>query len=188
MARKSFAFIKDVDFMFENTPVKVVANRNCPEIGLAGLNAGPFEEGKEYEIKFWVGRELEAAGIARFREEETLDAVKLHKAHWKERVQAAMQLSSLPEDFYPKLRRFLADSRRAAMHNPEKVKEHEKAASISQDILNCRLKKIVSLASAPAQTDQTLQSLAREERVLYERLYTIVSEWKSQILKAEDES
>ncbi len=179
--------IKDEDFVFENTPVKIVVNRNCPEIELVGLKTEAFQEGKEYEVKFWVADELEKAGIARLREEELLDAVKLHKIHWKERVQSVKQFSPLLEDFYPRLRRYLSRLKEDAVKNPEKMKERDRASRLSRDIVNCRLKKIVSLASAPAQTNQFLKNLTREERAIYERLHTIISEWRTKILKVEAE-
>jgi len=185
---KSLASVKDADFMFENTPVRIIVSRNCPEIELAGLKVGPFEEGKEYEVRFWIAFELERAGIARFKEEELLDAVKLYKMHWKERVQSVKEISSLSENFYPKLRRYLAGLKREAVNNPEKMKEYEKVTRLSHDIIHCRLRKIVSLASAPAQTDQILKNLTREERIIYERLSSIISEWRSIILKLGDES
>jgi len=180
---KPLSSIKDADFMFENTPVKIIVSRNCPEIELAGLKVGPFEEGREYEVRFWIAQELEKAGIARLREEELLDAVKLYKMHWKERVQSVKQISSLPEDFYPRLRRYLAGLKEEAAKNPEKMKDYKKVTELSHDIINCRLKKIVSLSSAPAQTDQILKNLTKEERVIYERLSAIISEWRSTILK-----
>lgn len=180
--------IKDVDFMFENKPVKVIVNRNCPEIQLVGVKVGPFEEGKEQEVPFWIAKELERAGIAKIKEEELLDAVKLHKISWKESIQQARQISPLEENFYSRLRRYLARLKRKAVSNPEKMKEYEKATRLSRDIVNCRLRKIVSLASAPAQTNQTLNNLTREERVLYRRLYEIINEWKSEILKVMKES
>lgn len=183
MSIGSFISIRDIDFMFENKPVKIIINRNCPEVQLVGEKVGPFEEGKEYEVKYWVAKELERAGIARVREEELLDAVKLHKIFWKESIQQARQVSPLEEDFYPRLRRYLASLKRKAVSNPEKMREYEKVTKLSRDIVNCRLRKIVSLASSPAQTNQTLNNLAREERVLYEHLYTIINEWKSKILK-----
>jgi hypothetical protein len=182
------SFIKDEDFVFENTPVKIVASRNCPEIELVGLKVGPFEEGKEYEVRFWIAHELEKAGIARFREEELLSAVKLYKMHWKERVQSVRQISSLSEDFYPRLRRYLASLKREAVNNPEKMKEYEKVSRLSRDIINCRLKKIVSLASTSMQTNQILKNLTREERIIYERLSSIISDWRSKILKVGGES
>ena len=56
--------------------VKIVANRNCPEIKLAGLTVGPFDEGNEYEVYFWVAKELASAGMVHFREDDVLDATK----------------------------------------------------------------------------------------------------------------
>ena len=66
MRAKTLRAITDLDFSFEHSLVKIIVNRNCPEIKLAGLNIGPFEEGNEYEVPFWIAQELEKAGIARF--------------------------------------------------------------------------------------------------------------------------
>ncbi len=176
--------IKDEDFVFENTPVRIIVNRKCPEIELAGLKIGPFQEGKEYEVRFWIAEELEKAGIARLREEEMLDAMKLHKIHWKERVQSVRQISSLPEDFYPRLRRYLSSLRKDAVKKPEKMKEYERVSGLSRDIVDCRLKKIISLASTSAQTEQFLKSMTREERAIYKRLHPIISSWRKEILKS----
>ncbi len=185
MLSKSSTSIKDADFEFENTPVKITTRRNCPEIELAGLKVGPLEEGKEYELMYWIARELEKAGIARIQEEELLHAAKLYKIHWKERVQSAKQIASLSEDFYPRLRRYLADLRREAIRKPEKMKEYEKAVQLSRDIINCRLKKIIALASAPKQTNQTLNNLTNEERTIYEQLNATISSWRDKILERE---
>jgi hypothetical protein len=175
--------IGNIDFSFEHSPVKIIANRNCPEIKLAGLNIGPFEEGNEYEVPFWIAQELEKAGIARFREEERLDTAKLYKIQWTERVQTVGQISKLPENFYPKLRRCLTELKEEASKTPEKLREYEKSRHVTQDIVNSRLKKIVSLASAPPQTEQTLKNFTDEERFLYEHLNKLVHEWKTQILE-----
>jgi len=180
--------IEDADFKFENSLVKMVANRSCPEIELVGLKVGPYEEGREYEVRFWVAQELEKAGIARVRDEELLDAVKLHKVHWTERVQPVRRVSSLPEDFYPRLRRYLAGLKGEATRNAEKMREYQRVVELARDIVNCRLKKVVSLSSSPAQTNQFLQNLAREERVLYDRLHEIIDDWRSSILKGGGET
>ncbi|MEM3703524.1 MAG: hypothetical protein QXX79_03775 [Candidatus Bathyarchaeia archaeon] len=175
--------IKALDFMFENSPVKVIANRNCPEVKLAGLVVGPFEEGNEYEVLFWVARELEKFGVVRLRDEELLDTAKLYKVHWKERVQTAGQISELPKDFYPKLRRLLSELKVETSKNPEKMREYEKVKQLAQDILNLRLKKIVLFASAPAQTEQILRNFTAEERLLYKQIYKLINKWKSQLLE-----
>jgi hypothetical protein len=177
--------IEEADFVFENSLIKIIANRNCPEIKLAGLNVGPFEEGNEYEIPYWIAQELELSGIARSREEERLDATKLYKIQWTERVQTAGQISKLPENFYPKLRRCLVDLKKETSKSPEKIREYEKVKHLTRDVVNSRLKKMVSLASAPAQTEQVLKNLTDEERFLYELLHKFIHDWRIQILECE---
>jgi len=186
MQKTIAANIKNLDFIFEHTPVKIIANRNCPEIKLAGLSVGPFEEGNEYEVQFWIAQELVKSGIARFREDERLDATKLYKIQWTERVQTVGQISKLPENFYPKLRRCLKELKAEASKTPEKLREYEKSAHVAQDIVNSRLRKIVSLASAPPQTEQTLKNFTSEERFLYGQLNKLVYEWKTGILECKE--
>ena len=183
LTTKPSSAIKDTDFIFENAPVRVMCNRNCPEIQLVGLKLGPFEEGKEYEIQYWIANELERAGIARFRDEELLDTRKLDKILWKEKVQQARQVSHVEEDFYPRLRRFLSRLKKGANSSPEKNAEYRKAEAVTQDIINIRLRKIVALASSPEQTNEILNDLAKEERTLYNHLYAIINEWKTNITR-----
>lgn len=177
--------LEDLDFHFENSPVKIIANRNYPMINLAGLNVGPLEEGNEYEVYHWIGFILVEAGIAHFREDDELDATRLYKVQWKERVQAAGQIAELSEDFYPRLRRYLSEVKveSTTTRQPERVQEYEKAKQLSWDIVNSRLKKIVSLASGPTQTDQIVKKLTTEERLLYEQLSKSINEWRTHILE-----
>jgi hypothetical protein len=165
--------------------VKIIANRNCPEIKLAGLTVGPFDEGNEYEIYFWVAKELAQAGLVHFREDEILDATQLFKAQWKEGVQIPGQISELPDDFYPKLRRFLRDLKDQATQTQqsEKFQECDRVKQLARDIVNSRLKKIVALAAGPAQSDQVLKKLTAEEKIVYNQLVKIISEWKAKILE-----
>ena len=179
--------IKNLDFRFENSLAKVIANRNYPEIRLAGLSVGPLEEGNEYEVYYWIAHELAESGIVHFREDDALDATKLYKIQWQERVQVPGQISELPEDFYPKLRRYLRTLKEQMTKQPEKMQEYEKAKQVACDIVNSRLKKIVTLSSGPAQTDQILHKFTSEERTIYERLCKIVNEGRTQITEYESE-
>ena len=183
MPNKPSTSIEDIDFIFQNEPVKIIANKNYPEIKLAGIRVGPFEESKEYEVMYWIAEELEKMGIAKFREEEKLDLIKLHKIHWKERAQTSRRIAALPENFYPKLRRFLAELKSKAVKNPEKMRDYEKAIRISKDIVNCRLRKIVALASTTAKTDQFLNNLTVEEKTLYRQVNETINAWKTKILR-----
>jgi hypothetical protein len=176
--------IKDLDFRFENSLVKVVANRNYPETKLAGLTIGPFEEGNECEIYYWVAEKLAEAGIMHFREDSRFGATELYKVQWKERVQVAGQISELPEDFYPKLRRYLNDTKKEATQL-EKMQEYEKSKQLSCDIVNSRLRKIIALSSGPTQTEQITKRMATEERLIYEQLGKLITNWRTRILQCE---
>ena len=174
--------LKHLDFRFENSLVKVVANRNTAEVQLAGLTVGPFEEGNEYEIYFWVAQKLAESGIVHFREDARFGATELYKVQWKERVQTAGQISELPEDFYPKLRRYIAETKKEAT-NLEKMQEHEKSKQLACDIVNSRLRKVVALSSGPAQIDQITKRMANEERLIYNQLTQLITEWRNRILQ-----
>ena len=175
-----------LDFCYENSLVRIVANRNCPEIKLAGLTVGPFDEGNEYEVYFWVAKGLAEAGMAHFREDDILDATKLFKVQWRESVQIPGQISELPDDFYPKLRRYLAALKHEATQ-PEKINEYQKTQHLAKDVVNSRMKKIIALSAAPKQGEQVLKKFSSEEKILYEQLVKIISEWKDKILETEGE-
>jgi DNA replication factor GINS len=179
--------LENLDFRFENSRVKVIANKNYPEMKLAGLNIGPFQEGNEYDVYYWAAKELQQAGIAHFREEDSLDATKLYKVQWKERVQVAGQISELPEDFYPKLRRYLRQLKQDLARQPEKITEYQKTKHLADDIINSRLRKIVTLSSGPVQGEQILSKLTPEERLIYMQLGKTVNQWRASIVEHETE-
>ena len=112
-----------------------------------------------------------------------MELARLAKIQWKERVQSSRRMSKLPESFYPKLRRYFRSLELEIARKPDKTLEREKANQLAQDIINSRVKKIVSLASTPTQTQQTLNDLTREERLLYNEIHILVDEWRLQALK-----
>ncbi len=183
MVKTVSASINNLDFIFENSPLRITASRNCPEIKLAGLTVGPFEEGNDYEVFYWIAMELTRSGIVHFRAEDLLDTGKLSKIQWTERVQTAGQMSKLPEGFYPKLRRYLSELRERVANNPERMREYERADHLTKDIVNSRMKKIVAIASAPAQAESSLRNLTAEERLLHEQLSKVINNWKTRILE-----
>lgn len=175
--------LENLDFRFENSRVKIIANRNYPELKLAGLSIGPLQQGNEYEVYYWIAQELVKDGVAHLREEYGLDATKLYKIQWKERVQVAGQISELPEDFYPKLRLYISQLKKEIAEQPRKIQEYEKANSLAWDIVNSRLKKIVKLSSGPTQGEQIIQKLTSEEKLVYMQLGKIINQWRTQILE-----
>jgi len=166
---------------YENSHVKLVALSNIPKLLVAGEEIGPFAANTEFEVRVWVADELVNAGLARRLEEEPLELMELQKAHFRETMQTSYRLSKLPRDFYPRLKRFLKDLKRASRSAPEKVAELQKASQLATDILTCRLNKILTLTSITDKSEAILQNLTPEERALHEVLYDEVERWRSDV-------
>jgi DNA replication initiation complex subunit (GINS family) len=72
-----------------------------------------------------------------------------------------------------------------SIRDPEKLREYERVRHLAQDIINSRLKKIISIASSPGQIE-ALRNFADEERFLYEKLFKLVGEWKNKIIEHQE--
>lgn len=188
MPSGTLSSIEFLDFCFKNSLVKVYANRNHSEIELGGWSVGPFEEGNEYEVYYWIAKELAKFRIVNFRREDYLDASKLYKIQWKERVQVAAKISELPQEFYPRIRRYLAETKDEITRNPERMTQYQKAKQLSCDIVNARLKKIIALSAGPIQTELVLKKFSEEEKMIYKQLSGIINEWRAKILEYFEES
>jgi hypothetical protein len=177
--------IADVDFDFQNLPVRIVLTREIPFSHPTIERLKSAKVGQEAEVPYWVADELVAADLAKFRDEDVLDMGKLSKTHWKETVPSSTQLPSLSASFYCVLRRFLAKLSTEGKQEPSKLREYEKAETLSRDVINCRVRKIASFAAAPGSASDLLKNMTPEEQALYNQLKAAINEWKSSILESE---
>jgi hypothetical protein len=177
--------VEDIDFDFENSPIRVVVTREIPETTSRMAKLASAKIGQEVEIPYWTARELVHLGYARFREEDVLNFNSLSKIHWRETIPSSRQLPSLQASFYCLLRRHLAELQQLSKQDQVKLRELEKTESLVRDIVNCRIRKIVSLAASPTPSEELIQGLTHEERVLYLILNKTIEEWKARLLEQE---
>jgi DNA replication factor GINS len=176
--------VDDVDFDFENSQFRVVVTRELPETArMAKLSS--TKVGQEVEVPYWTAKELVQLGYARFREEDVLNYNSLSKIHWRETIPASRQLPALQANFYCLLRRHLAELHQKSKQDQVKLRELERSESLVRDIVNCRLRKIVSIAASPTPSEELIQGLSYEERVLYSTLNETIENWKSKLLGQE---
>jgi hypothetical protein len=174
--------VENIDFEYEGSQVRVRAVRDLPEIRAGDTVLGPLREGQELDIAYWVAVELVRRGHARFHEEDVMTLTLLNKVQWTETLQAGLRPSSLPEYFYPKLRRYLGDLQERAAEDAAAGLEHRQAEKIATDIVNCRVRKLVNLAASNSSAGSILRDLSREERAVYERLHALIMEWKANVV------
>jgi hypothetical protein len=160
--------------------------QDTPELFFSGKTFGPFKIGDEIQIPRWLARELIKNQMVKILDEKPLEIPDLAKIHWRESIPESREIPPLDNDFYRKLRELLCELSKKKNKDPTQKTLFENTLSQSKDIINCRLHKIVYLATNPSINDATIQKMAVEERILYNDLKTIIDEWKNKILKLED--
>ena len=174
--------VNDIDFDFENSQVRVVLTREIPETSRVSANLRTARIGQETEVPYWIASELVQLGYARFREEDMITYNSLSKIHWRETIPSSRQLPSLPGNYYCIMRRHLATLRQQSKQDQIKLRELEKTETLVRDIVNCRVRKIVSIAASPTPSEELIQGLTFEERSLYRVLNGTIEEWKAKLL------
>jgi len=179
--------VDDIDFDFENSDVRVILTREVPETPrLTKLTSAKV--GQEITVPYWAAKELVQLGFAKFREEDMLDFNSLSKIHWRETIPASRQLPALQSSFYCMLRRHLVELRQQARQDQVKLRELERTETLVRDIVNVRVRKIVSLAASPTPSEELLQGLTFEERALYSVLNKTIEAWKVRLVEMRNRS
>lgn len=167
---------------FENRPVRFLALKEMQSLRLEGATVGPYEENGEYEERFWVAEQLQREGLVTISRSEFLDFNLLSRTHWSEMMQSSKQLSSLPEGFYAKLRKYLSEVETKAHGDPRELPRLEKSKQLATDVLERRLRRITTMASGPPISNSLLKPLAEEEHLLYDAIRAVIEAWRSAIL------
>ena len=173
--------IYDMEFEFLNAKVRVQAERDFQAIELPGLRIGPLSKGERYSMHLWVAEELEKKGIVKMVERPELKDEELMKFHSRETGLSGGPLE-LPSDFYPRLRRMLRKLEEAARRDPSVLTGLDKLRARAQDIVNARLKKIVSLASSVARSPMTRKYLTPEEEVIFDLVGDLTDTWREEVI------
>jgi hypothetical protein len=177
--------VDDTDFDFENSQIRIVLTRDVPDLPAKLSRTLSAKIGQEVEVPYWTARELVQLGYARFREEDVLNYNSLSKIHWRETIPASRQLPALQPNFYCLLRRHVSDLKESSKRDQVKLRELERTENLVRDIVNCRIRKIVSLAASPTPSEELIHGLTYEERTLYTMLNKNIIAWKTKLLGSE---
>jgi len=166
----------DVHIEFENSTVKVRAVKPI-KLRVCGRDL-EANAGSEIEVLYWIALKLSEAGLAKPADQAKMDLIQLSKIHWRETVPVTRQISAIGKDFYFKVREYLLDLRAMSSTDGAKLIELQKAMGLFEEILNCRIRKILSIAAAGAESEEVLKNLTPEERILLDGVSSEVGAWK----------
>ncbi len=174
--------ISDAEFEFANAKVRVQAECDFQALELPGLKIGPFSKGERYSLPLWVALELARRGVVRLVEPAELSVDELIRAHSRETRLSRGLAADLPSDFYPRLRRLLAKLREEASRDPSRLRELDRVQHMARDIVNVRLKKVISLASSVARSPLTRKHLTPEEELLFDTIGDLADAWREEVV------
>ena len=183
MSKKASESIKFSQFLFEEETVNVTFKKAFPATKIGDAQIGPYEEGREGKVPLWAARVLEEAGVARLSDDgQLLRSSDLYKLSWKEERNEVV--SQLPPHFCSKLRVLLLSLNEGIKQNPTHTLLNEQRQSLmkAQDLMNCRLQKILRLAMERSPTKSLIDLLEPEEKALYSTLRSEIEGWRQKIL------
>ena len=171
----------EIKYSHQNT--RLTAIKDIPAMEIAGEKIDSVEENSFLEVKNWIADELVQTGLAKFdADKEKLNMIELQKTQVKESMQSPRRFSTLPENFYPKTRKFLKELSSEANNDPVKMQMLQKSKKLIADIVSSRQGKILILSSSLGKDENLLTNLSPEERSLYKTLHETVNTWRDSVL------
>ncbi len=182
MPRSASSSIRVSQFMHEEDLVRVAFQRDFPEVAVGEFHEGPFEGGSEAKLPLWVAKILEADGVVKIDEGQQLRPNELYKLSMRERGEI---LYPLIPHFYSRVRDLLSRLNSAVKSNPTVpvLNEQRQVQMKAQDLVNCRLQKIMRLALERNPAKSSIDALEPEERALFNILRTEIEDWRQKILE-----
>ncbi|MEM2864861.1 MAG: hypothetical protein QW569_02865 [Candidatus Bathyarchaeia archaeon] len=173
----------EAEFLLKERRIRLRLLDNIPRLEVAGLTI-EGSKGQEVEVPLWIAEEFAKSGKGEILAEE-FGLKDLAKAHWREALPSSRHLSKIEDDFYFNLRRLLKRLEKESGGNLERMKALERAHSMARDIVNCRMRKLASIAASQVEGGEVVKNLALEEKFLYESMKRVLNGWIRRILEGE---
>jgi hypothetical protein len=169
---------REREYMLGRTKVKLKSSLENVEAG--DYSIGSLSQGETAELPRWVSEELVSLGLAEGSEEPF--EVEIFKALSKEKMMGPLQLSVLPEDFYPRMRRRVENLRVASREGRVRREEFEKLRAVCYDLVGMRLSKLLSISSSSTKASDLGEKLAPEEKSFFSEAQGMSHDWKTALL------
>ena len=169
---------KEREFQLGTTRIKMKASIENLEIG--DFRFEKLGEGETVDLPRWVADELMARGMA--EEASPPFENEVFSALSKEKMMGPLQLSSLPPDFYVKMRRRLVMLGAGVAAGKGRKEDLEKLRAACYDLVGIRLSKLLSLSSSSTQPSMMAERLTAEESAFFGLTQSLSGEWRTALL------
>ena len=170
----------DREYSYRMANVKVLVKKALQPAEMGTYMLPEASEGTVIEIPRWVANILKSMGAVEPQEDGIDDD--LFRAVTRERVHANLQLNPVREDFYLRVREYLRILKDKAETNSMSRQEYDRAMISAHDLITMRIGKILQLSALSSIPSDVFTKITPEERMLFEKVRELVSEWRRTLL------
>ena len=169
---------REREFLTGTTRVKM--NSSVENLEVGDFTIAKLESGETAELPRWVAEELVASKLA--DDVEPPFEAEMFRALSKEKMMGPLQLSTLPEDFYPRMKRRLSFLGAALSEGRVKKEDLESFRAGGYDLIGIRLSKLLALSSSASQGSSLAERLTPEEETFFTVSQSLSREWRAALL------
>ncbi|MEM1525092.1 MAG: hypothetical protein QW618_03010 [Nitrososphaerales archaeon] len=173
--------LKDHRLSYSLSLVKVLVKKELPKIEVGSVQIERVKERDLLELPRWVAEVLSELGFVEIQE-ESFD-VELFRALNREKIQNSLQLSTLKNEFYLRMRNYLNELKARSEKDSARKVEYDKISILCRDLINIRVCKLLYNACSSSIPTELLGKITFEEKILLERVREIIEDWKKNILE-----
>jgi hypothetical protein len=169
---------REREFLFGKEKVKM--RTSVENLALGGSTIEKLNEGETVELPRWIGDELVGMNLAESGEEPF--EAQIFRALSKEKMMGPLQLSSLPGDFYQRMKSRVNLLGRASEAGRVKKEEVDRLRIGCYDLVGIRLSKLLALSSSATSSSSLEDRLTPEESAFFSVSQGLSKEWRAALL------
>ncbi|MFW9950794.1 MAG: hypothetical protein ACFFKA_11805, partial [Candidatus Thorarchaeota archaeon] len=171
-----------LNFIFKNQSINTECIENCNQFSILGEIFGPFEKGKKYKLKLFEVLLFIKHRILKLTEEEKCDNVDVQRYAISERDDPKLILR---ENVWVlnRVKEFKFFIENEVKESIKPKVDLDRYLSYFVNIIDSRLLKLLRLARSELSLEDE-KRLTSSEKILYQKLFNLISEWRTFFLKA----
>ena len=169
---------REREYLLGSTRARMRSSVENLEVG--DFRMEKLSEGETVDLPRWVADELVAQGMADATEPPFENEI--YTALSKEKMMGPLQLSTLPPDFYVRMRRRLGRLSAFVSEGKAKKEDLERMRAVCYDLVGIRLSKLLSLSSSSTPSSSLADRLTPEEASFFSISQSLSKEWKAGLL------
>jgi hypothetical protein len=169
---------REREYLLGTTKTKIRSSIENLDVG--DFHIEKLSEGETVDLPRWVADELVGEGMA-----ESVDTPfenEVFSALSREKMMGPLQLSTLPPDFYVRMKRRIGTPGPGVVEGKARKEELERLRAVCYDLVGIRLSKLLSLSSSSTPASSLAGKLTPEESAFFSISQSLSKEWKAGLL------